>query len=118
MSYEKVRPNKVTEAAKWLVQNSSLFQSEGIVVDDLWVGTPTELENDEIVRSSKTGQDKESMETSAYDKSDSDEWTGDENFHERLTGNTETVLQSADFREFNKILSLAPGEKNTPLGLF
>lgn len=120
VSYEKVRPNKVMEAAKWLVQNSPLFQSEGIVVDDLWVGTPTELENDEtvIVRSNKTGQDKESMETSAYDKSDSDEWTEDENFHERLTGNTDTVLQSADFREFNQILSLAPGEKNTPLGLF
>ena len=99
MSYEKVRPNKVMEAAKSLVQNSSLFQSEGIVVDNLWVGTPTELENDEtvIVRSNKTGQDKESMETSAYDKSDSDEWTEDENFHERLTGNTDTVLQSADF---------------------
>lgn len=58
------------------------------------------------------------METSAYDKSDSDEWTEDANFHERLTGNTDTVLQSADFREFNQILSLAPGEKNTPLGLF
>jgi hypothetical protein len=50
------------------------------------------------------------METSAYDKSDSDEWTEDENFHERLTGNTDTVLQSADFREFNQILFLAPGE--------
>lgn len=39
-------------------------------------------------------------------------------FHERLTGNTNTVLQSADVREFNTILSLAPGEKNTPLYLF
>jgi hypothetical protein len=39
-------------------------------------------------------------------------------FHERLTGNKDTVLQSADVREFNQILSLAPGEKNTPLYLF
>jgi hypothetical protein len=49
VSYEKVRPNKVKEAAKWLVQNRPLFKSEGIVVDDLWVGTPRELENDETV---------------------------------------------------------------------
>jgi hypothetical protein len=26
VSYEKVRPNKVMEAAKWLVQNSSYFK--------------------------------------------------------------------------------------------
>ena len=60
VSYEKVRPNKVKEATKWRVQNRPLFKSEGIVVDDLWVDTPTELENDEtvIVRSSDTGQDK------------------------------------------------------------
>jgi hypothetical protein len=40
------------------------------------------------------------------------------NFHERLTGNTDTVLQSADVREFNQMLSLAPGEEHTPLCLF
>ena len=70
LSYEKVRPNKVMEAAKWLVQNSPLFKNEGIVVDDLWVGTPTELENDEtvIVRSNKTGQDKDFMENGVNDK--------------------------------------------------
>jgi hypothetical protein len=33
VSYEKVRPNKVMEAAKWLVQNSSLFI---LTLQELW----------------------------------------------------------------------------------
>lgn len=48
----------------------------------------------------------------------SDDWTEDDNFHDRPTGNTDTVLQAMDFREYNQILSLAPGENQTPLGLF
>ena len=30
----------------------------------------------------------------------------------------DTCLQSLDFREFNQVLCLAPGEKNSPLGRF
>lgn len=48
----------------------------------------------------------------------SDEWTEDDNFHDRPTGNTDTVQHAKDFREYNEILSLAPGENQTPLGLF
>lgn len=48
----------------------------------------------------------------------SDDWTEDDNFHDRPTGNTDTVLQAMDFREYNQILSLSPGENQTPLGLF
>lgn len=29
----------------------------------------------------------------------SEEWTEDDNFHDRPTGNTDTVLQAMDFRE-------------------
>lgn len=47
-----------------------------------------------------------------------DDWTEDDNFHDRPTGNTGTVLQAMDFREYNQILSWAPGENQTPLGLF
>lgn len=47
----------------------------------------------------------------------SDDWNEDD-FHERPTGNTDTVLQAVDFREYNQILSLAPGENQMPLGLF
>lgn len=31
----------------------------------------------------------------------SDEWTEDDNFHDRPTGNTDTVLHAMDFREYN-----------------
>lgn len=30
VAFERIRPNKVKAAAKWLMQNSALFQSEGI----------------------------------------------------------------------------------------
>ena len=43
--------------------------------------------------------------------------TEDEDFINRPADNLDTYLQSVDFREFNEILSLAPGE-NTALGLF
>ena len=35
--YESVRPNKVLAAAQYLSQNSLLFQSEGVSVDDEWL---------------------------------------------------------------------------------
>lgn len=34
--YEQIRPERVIKAAKWLVENSSLFQSEGIYVKENW----------------------------------------------------------------------------------
>lgn len=37
IAFEPVRPNKVVEAAKWLVKNSKLFRDKGIVFDDKWV---------------------------------------------------------------------------------
>lgn len=30
MAFEKIRPNKVFDAAKWLVNNSMLLKNEGI----------------------------------------------------------------------------------------
>lgn len=47
-----------------------------------------------------------------------DDWTEDENFCDRPTGNIDTVFHAMDFREINQILSLAPGENQTPLRLF
>lgn len=44
--------------------------------------------------------------------------TEDTNLEDRPSGNTDTMLQSIDFREFNQILSAAPGENNTQLSTF
>ena len=32
-----VRPYKVTEAAKWLISNSSLYRNKGIAFDNDWL---------------------------------------------------------------------------------
>ena len=121
VAFEKIRPNKVMEAAKWLVENSVLFQNEGIEINNLWLNiTENQVQEESKDASSATDVASNEPETDIFSNTnnDSDEWTEDENFHDRPTGNTDTVLQPVDFREFNQILSLAPGENSTPLGLF
>lgn len=58
------------------------------------------------------------QENDVPDEDETEQWTEDENFENRPTGYFDTLLHPADFREFNQILSLAPGEGKTPLGLF
>ncbi|CAC5371095.1 unnamed protein product [Mytilus coruscus] len=38
--------------------------------------------------------------------------------HDKVDGNLDTVMHLADFREFNQISNLAPGEGNVPLSLY
>ncbi|XP_060571280.1 uncharacterized protein LOC132729522 [Ruditapes philippinarum] len=114
VAFENVRPYKVFEAAKWLVRNSSLFKNEGIVVNDTWLQQPFEItmlseqENNDEVTSDDSNNNVDQCES---------DWI-EENFMDRPTGNLDTFLQSLDFREFNQILSVAPGEKSSPIGLF
>ena len=108
VAFENVRPNKVFDAAKWLVGNSTLFKNEGIIVNESWLQHSHTL---------STIPDQTVQEEDTADKS-SDEWTEDDSFAHRPTGNLDTCLQSVDFREFNQILSVAPGEKNSPIGLY
>lgn len=49
---------------------------------------------------------------------ETDQWKEDEHFGNKPPGNVDTLLHPADFREFNQILSLSPGEGKTPLRLF
>ena len=108
VAFENIRPNKVYEAAKWLVSNSALFKSEGIVINETWLQQPQEA----------FCKEDDQEQTTNERNTESDCWTEDENFNDRPTGNTDTCLQPVDFREFNKILCLAPGEHSSPLGLF
>ena len=126
VSFENIRPNKVLQAAKWLVENSPLFQNEGIKVDESWLnitegvinGESVTLNSNEEQVEQPCSNDVDHSRRESANQNTSDNWTEDDNFHERPTGNTDTVLQPMDFREFNQILSLAPGENRTPLGLF
>lgn len=114
MTFEKIRPNKVFEAAKWLVNSSILFRNEGIQVDENWINHYHQLSEDDNLSSMDDGKQVED----SPGEDETEQWTEDENFENRPTGNFDTLLHPADFREFNQILSLAPGEGKTPLGLF
>ena len=54
-----VRPNKVAEAAKWLVDNSNLYKDEGVTFNDIWLEsnsstfTCNDSDNDEILEGSE-----------------------------------------------------------------
>lgn len=109
VTFENIRPNKVFQAAKWLVRNSLLFRNEGIVVNDTWMQQQQDITN---YTEESTQQNDES------DYQSSGDWTEDDSFCTRPTGNLDTFLQSVDFREFNQVLSVAPGEKSSPIGIF
>lgn len=99
VAFENIHPNKVFEAAKWLVSNSALFRSEGIEINETWLQQPEEMfmkENDKEPSSQERNADLPAS-------TQSDCWTEDENFNDRPTGNFDTCLQSMDFREFNQV---------------
>lgn len=113
-----------------LSDNSALIRSEGVEVDSAWLNGYEEMqhveendqtefrEKDQVLESdSQIPSNSNSYNHNASGRT-SDEWTEVDNFHDRPTGNTDTVLHAMDFREYNQILSLAPGENQTPLGLF
>ena len=110
VAFERIRPNKVMNAAKWLVQNSDLFKSEGIELNDGWFPDYSMVENDESDVSEDIGTDNSKTDVAT-------EWI-EENIDERATGNTDTVMQPVDFREFNEVLNVAPGEHSSPISLF
>lgn len=45
VAFEKIRPNRVFEAARWLIDNSSLFRSEGVEVDSPWLNGYEEMQH-------------------------------------------------------------------------
>ena len=98
-------------AAKWLIGNS-LFRNEGIVINETW------LEHPQQVQTIPEQQNENQPSSAATTVESDDDWTEGEGLEDRPTDNLDTCLQSLDFREFNQVLSVAPGEKNSPIGLF
>lgn len=110
LAFEQVRPEKILKAAKWLVNHSNLFQNEGISVNEDWM-VESQFENPFVQENEHNFCD-ENNET--FPQSDIE---GDQN-NELEAGNLDTLLHPADFREFNRILSLAPAEGNITLSMF
>ncbi|XP_078380326.1 uncharacterized protein LOC144663301 [Oculina patagonica] len=133
--FQNIRPSKVLEAAKYLVQTSQLFQNEGIQVSDGWLKTLNENNEEwsEFLEkpNSKTSNtveeiydtDKKDEENTFVNKNDcnddsdsDDDWSEE---RERPSGVMDTLLQEPDMNENgDNIMSFAPAEGNRPLGLF
>ena len=130
-----VRPNKVAEAAKWLVNNGNLYKDEGITFNDTWLEDNSntrmvfdDSDNDQTSEGSenvvdcnaeslKCDTECKTQQLSACD--DDEHWSEDE--AEIPAGITDTILTSPDFvtdNERQHILNVAPGEGNRPMSIF
>jgi hypothetical protein len=106
-----VRPNKVMQAAAWLVNTSELYREQGITFDQHWlsyfgVTTPnSDNENTTVDQTNLTSSE--------------DEWSEDE--AELPAGATDSMLTPTDFvddTERQHIYNVAPGEGGRPLSIF
>ena len=140
--FQNVRPKKVLDVAKYLVDTSDLFKSEGIEVQNAWYDnislqssthedqsefvknshTPShDLQSDGIVMRDKTqdcqnSNSTDDVDNSGSEKDDSDDWCEVDECPSRVT---DTLLQDPDVVEnADRIISFAPGEGNRPLGIF
>ena len=136
--FQNVRPKKVLDAAKYLVETSDLFKSEGIEVQNVhvWIGNITsqttdedwseflknpdtssgDLQTDEIVTNCQNSICTADANNPGSEKDDTDGWC---EVDERPSGVTDTLLQEPDIAENgDRIMSFAPGEGNKPLGIF
>lgn len=120
--YEAIRPKKCIDALKWLLQNSKMFQNEEITINENWDISSEQSSwygfNHENVDEMNSGSEDHNLLDDANSQEQEDGWTEDVNFESRLTGNTDTLLHPADVRSLSKVFSFAPGENQSPLGLY
>ena len=107
-----IRPNKVMQAGAWLVNTSTLYQEQGITLDENWMTSiQSEMATDIHSNRNTNGSD---------DQTDpDDDWSEDE--AEIPAGVTDSMLTSPDFvddSERQEIYNFAPAEGNRPLSIF
>ncbi|CAB3990181.1 ATP-dependent DNA helicase PIF1 [Paramuricea clavata] len=105
-----VRPNKVMQAAAWLVNTSELYQEQGITFDQHWLSY-----FDVTIPNS----DNENTTVDQTNSTSEDEWSEDE--AEIPAGVTDSMLTPTDFvddTERQHIYNVAPGEGSRPLSIF
>lgn len=110
-----VRPNKVMQAAAWLVNTSDLYREQGIAFDQNWLTyfDPT-ISNEECDNDNTNNLVDQTTIATAED-----EWSEDE--AEIPAGVTDTMLTAADFLNDNErqhIYNVAPGEGSRTLSIF
>ena len=121
-----VRPDKILQAANWLVTNSSLYREEGVTLSkDKAAALNLNLlqnhtENQDCFDANDQIIDTCSLEKAGKETGDfADDWTeGDAGIPEGLT---DTMLTATDFLEDSEraqIYNIAPGEGSVPLSIF
>ena len=135
--FQNVRPKRVLDAARYLVDTSDLFKGEGIEVQNRWLNdinsTNNEdwlefIQNPSVLNPTDEAFSREKMEEvsnnnisntrvdSQGEVDNNDDWCEVE---ERPSGVTDTLLQESNIVEnADRIISFAPGEGNKPLGIF
>ena len=138
--FQNIRPSRVLDAAKFLVQTSELFQNEGIEVADSWLNTLDESDevwSEFLTRHNMKSSDMEECVDQTEEKNEdntlakentsnicndhcdndsNDEWCEET---EHPSGVMDTLLQEPDIAEHaDNIISFAPAEGNRPLGIF
>jgi hypothetical protein len=120
-----VRPNKVAEAGRWLVNNGDLYKDEGITFNDTWLEDNSnnlvfdDNCDDQISEGSENVDCNADKTQQTLTCDDDNNWSEDD--AEIPAGITDTMLTSPDFltdNECQHILNLAPGEGNRPTSIF
>ena len=124
--FQNVRPRKVLEAAKYLVETSELFQNEHIEVQKNWLNNinsaPSEHDDwKEFVNSSTDQIDELHFSEPIEEPANNTEQLNSKAITDSKNNSddTDTLLQEPDMTEnVEKIMSFASGEGNSPLGIF
>ncbi|PIK54244.1 hypothetical protein BSL78_08871 [Apostichopus japonicus] len=124
---ENVRPNKVIDAAKWLVANSQLYKDERVSIDQNWNETIQQMDDDwhEFMSPLEKQSDKNenadlpvgatpSIQNNNADNPDSDDWTEAQNDDMQLTCTLDTMLTPAFQEQSQLAFCVAPGEGGQP----
>ena len=118
-----VRPHKVMQAANWIVNNSSLYREEGIMLNQNWSENNGNLHECNVEEHEDQSQDID-CDTLNVGKTnemlnDEDEWSEIE--AEIPAGVCDTMLTATNFMDDSErqdILNVAPAEGNRPLSVF
>ncbi len=120
-----VRPYKVAEAAKWLVDNGELYREECVTFNDTWIQSSLnvfsidDIQSLENVDNTTKTTNNNTHCTTEQTTDDEDNWSEDEG--EIPAGVTDTMLTAPDFvtdDERQHIINVAPGECNRPMSIF
>ena len=123
---ENVRPNKIIEAAEWLVQNSQLYKDEGVIINHAWNPTIQETDtnwqefvDNEQPTTNENAQNTLSKDTDDLQSDSDDDWTETITEQDHPSIGTQDTMLTPEFHIENQLAyCLAPSEGNTPIGVF